>query len=61
MSESQLHWLLIICQKLGVHDPDNLYIPAMMALEVIIAVIAYALIIKFWKLIGAKHKDGAIS
>ncbi|OAJ54152.1 hypothetical protein A6V36_17895 [Paraburkholderia ginsengiterrae] len=59
MTENQLHWLLVICQKLGIHDPDNLYIPAMMVLEVIAAIMAYLLIMKLSKCIGAKRRDEA--
>ena len=56
MTEEQLEILLSICDALKIRDPDDLYIPAMLALEILTTIVAYLLIIKLWRLFKARHK-----
>jgi hypothetical protein len=56
MTESQLHLLLGICSRLGIHDPDDLYIPAMMVVEFVVTVIVYALVLKLWHRYRSKSR-----
>ncbi|HEY4802098.1 MAG TPA: hypothetical protein VIH96_05715 [Paraburkholderia sp.] len=49
MPESQaLRWLSI-ANGFGLHDPDDVYIPAMLTIELIVTVVAYTAIMKLWR------------
>ncbi|MBN3806623.1 hypothetical protein GXB81_26760 [Paraburkholderia sp. Ac-20336] len=49
MPESQaLRWLSI-ANGFGLHDPDDVYIPVMVAIELIVAVVVYMAIMRLWR------------
>lgn len=58
MTEEQLGILLAICDALDIRDPENLYIPAMLVLELLTTITVYILIIKSWRLFKAMNKKG---
>jgi hypothetical protein len=62
MTEGQLDLLLGICERFGIHDPDDLYIPATMVVELIVTIIVYAAMMKLWKIYQAARpqKSGQI-
>ncbi|AIN15255.1 hypothetical protein B7R74_07330 [Yersinia pseudotuberculosis] len=57
MPADQLALLFTLSEKLGIRDPDDLYIPVMMIVDLIAAIIAYVLIMKLWHLFDAKRKS----
>lgn len=56
MPDHHVRVLLAISDRLGVHDPDDIYIPAMMVLELIAAIVAYVLVIRCWRLVCATRR-----
>jgi heme/copper-type cytochrome/quinol oxidase subunit 2 len=60
MPESQLVFWLSAAGRLGIHDPDDIYIPAMMIIELIVTVVAYVAIIKLWRYCRAKRRRAAL-
>lgn len=56
MPESQLAVLLSICDRVEIRDPDDLYIPVMLILELLTTVAAYVLILKSWRFFKSNHK-----
>jgi hypothetical protein len=56
MAESQLAVLLSISNRVGIRDPDDLYIPVMLILELLTTVAAYVLILKLWRFFKLGHK-----
>jgi hypothetical protein len=56
MPESQLAVLLSISHSMGIRDPDDLYIPVMLILELLTTIAAYVLIFKFWRFFNTRHK-----
>jgi len=57
MAARQLDLLLRMSGKLGIHDPDDLYIPAMMVAEVAVTVVVYALTMNLWRRYGARRRN----
>jgi hypothetical protein len=55
MPESQLHVWLLVANRLGVHDPDDVYIPTMLVIELIVTIAAYVLILKFWRFLASRR------
>ena len=49
MPESHALAWLSIANRFGLHDPDDVYIPAMLALELICTVLVYAAIMALWR------------
>jgi hypothetical protein len=49
MPENQALAWLSIANGFGPHDPDDVYIPTMIVLELITTVLAYVAIVKFWR------------
>ena len=43
-----LRWLSI-AQNLGLHEADDVYIPVMLALDLLVATLAYMAIMRLWK------------
>lgn len=48
MTSEQQHVLIEISDKLGVADYELLYICAMTAIDLIVAIVLYALVMKMW-------------
>jgi hypothetical protein len=57
MPQEQLRILLAICDAMDIRDPDDLYIPAMLVLELLTTIAAYILIIKSWRFFKMKNKQ----
>ncbi|CAB3793525.1 hypothetical protein LMG28688_03729 [Paraburkholderia caffeinitolerans] len=49
MPENQLSAWLSTANRIGIRDPDDLYIPVMLVIEFIVALLAYTAIIKLWR------------
>ncbi|UUE10467.1 hypothetical protein NMX13_02345 [Dickeya zeae] len=49
MTKDQVALLFTLSDAFGVRDPEDLYISAMLVLEIITTIIAYSLIIKLWR------------
>lgn len=49
MPESQALGWLSIANGFGLHDPDDIYIPAMLTIELIVTFVAYTAIMKLWR------------
>jgi hypothetical protein len=56
MPESQLHVWLLIARRLGIHDPDDLYIPVMLVIELIATIVTYVLILRLWRSFASRHQ-----
>jgi hypothetical protein len=50
MTPEQQHRLIRISEKLGVTDYELLYIGAMTAIDVIVAIVLYMLVMKIWRI-----------
>ncbi len=46
MPEDQLKVLLVICDRLDVRDPDDIYIPTMLLLELLATIACYAVLMR---------------
>lgn len=46
--DEALRWLSI-ANGFGLHDPDDVYIPVMVTIDLVVAVIAYVAIMKLWR------------
>ena len=49
MPESQALAWLSIANGFGLHDPDDVYIPVMVVIELIVTILAYKGIVKAWR------------
>ncbi|WES90704.1 hypothetical protein OHJ28_02485 [Dickeya fangzhongdai] len=49
MTKDQVTLLFRLSDALSIRDPEDLYISAMMVIELITAILAYLLIIKLWR------------
>jgi hypothetical protein len=56
MAENQLMVLLSIANRVGIRDPDDLYILVMLILELLVTVVAYVMFLKLWRLLKARHR-----
>jgi len=56
MTAHQLDVLLRICEKLGIHDPDDFYIPAMRVAELAVTIIVYASMMRIWRFYRVKQR-----
>lgn len=59
MPANQLSVLLAICDRFDVRDPDDVYIPAMLFLELLTTIAAYAAIIRLLGRFDARMKNGS--
>lgn len=50
MPENQLAVWFKISECLGVSDPKNVYFPVVLVIDLIVAVIAYKLIVRLWRI-----------
>ena len=50
MTLAQQHKLIEISDKLGVTDYELLYIGAMTAIDLIVAIVLYVLVMKIWRI-----------
>ncbi|PLZ03744.1 hypothetical protein CY652_05030 [Burkholderia sp. WAC0059] len=57
MPPNQQKILFILSDKLGIRDPDNLYIYGFAVFDLIIAIILYMLITNLWRRCRAKRLD----
>jgi hypothetical protein len=55
--ENQQSVLLAISDCLGIHDPDELYTPAMIVIELIVTILVCQAIIKLWWHYWTKRKN----
>jgi glucan phosphoethanolaminetransferase (alkaline phosphatase superfamily) len=49
MPQGQLDFWFSVSEFLGVSNPEDVYFPVMWALDLVVAIIAYKLIIWFWR------------
>lgn len=49
MTESQQHVLLVIADSVGVEDAEMLYILSMTTVDLLVAIVAYKVIMKLWR------------
>jgi len=49
MPESQALGWLHVANRLGIRDPDDLYIPIVLLANLIVATLAYVVIMKLWR------------
>ncbi|MCG5078059.1 hypothetical protein L5014_32790 [Paraburkholderia sp. RG36] len=56
MPESQLSVWLSVSNRMGIRDPDDLYIPVMILIEVIVTIFLYAAIVKLWRHFWTKRR-----
>ncbi|QWT39259.1 hypothetical protein [Dickeya dadantii] len=49
MTKDQVALLFRLSDAVGVRDPEDLYISAMLAIELITTILTYSLIIKLWR------------
>ncbi|MFD1554475.1 hypothetical protein ACFSHT_02385 [Paraburkholderia silviterrae] len=59
MPVNQQHYLIAISQMFGVRDYDGFYLSAVALVNLIVASIEYALIMKVWKYVSVRRKDVA--
>lgn len=55
MTETQLVVWYSISDRLGIRDPEDLYISVMLILELLATVAAYVLILKSWRFLRRPH------
>jgi len=55
MPESQLDVWLSAANRLGIRDPDDLYIPVMLMIELIASIAAYALVLRLWRFLAGRR------
>ncbi|WP_321927615.1 hypothetical protein [Paraburkholderia guartelaensis] len=56
MPESQLSVWLSVSNRMGIRDPDDLYIPVMLIAELAVTLFLYATIVKIWRYFWTKHR-----
>jgi hypothetical protein len=56
MPENQLEVWISVANGLGFHDPDDLYIPIMLVIELIAAIVAYVLILGLWRFLASRRQ-----
>jgi hypothetical protein len=49
MPESQLSTWLSVANGIGIRDPDDLYIPVMIVVELIVTLLVYMAIVRLWR------------
>jgi len=50
MPGNQLAFWIDASDRLGIINPDNLYIPTMVVIELIVTIVVYMAIMKLWRL-----------
>jgi hypothetical protein len=60
MPANQLHVLWVASDWLGIRDPDDLYIPAMLVCDLIVTVLAYIAIVKLWRYYRTKRRCNTV-
>jgi hypothetical protein len=50
MPPDQQHVLLTLSRKLGVRDPDDLYVYTFAVVDLIIATVVYMTVMRFWRI-----------
>ncbi|MEW6339782.1 MAG: hypothetical protein RXR20_13580 [Paraburkholderia sp.] len=55
MPESQLDAWLSAANRLGIRDPDDLYIPVMLMIELIASIAAYVLVLRLWRFLAGRR------
>ncbi|CAN7356525.1 hypothetical protein LJR230_001953 [Trinickia sp. LjRoot230] len=56
MTMEQQHQLIVISEAFGVRDYEMFYIGSMASIDLVVAIAAYALLIKLWRFFKVKHK-----
>ncbi|MCX5538147.1 hypothetical protein M3A49_01315 [Paraburkholderia sp. CNPSo 3076] len=56
MPESQLSVWLSVSNRMGIRDPDDLYIPVMLISELVVSLLLYATIVKIWRYYWSKRQ-----
>ncbi|HKR46477.1 MAG TPA: hypothetical protein VJU59_43590 [Paraburkholderia sp.] len=59
MPESQLSVWLSVSNRMGIRDPDDLYIPVMLIAELVVTLFLYATIVKIWRYYWSKRRGMA--
>ncbi|MBN3803644.1 hypothetical protein GXB81_11345 [Paraburkholderia sp. Ac-20336] len=55
MTESQLDFWFSVSERFGIRDPEDLYVPVMVIIELIVTIFAYIIIIRLWRHYWAKR------
>lgn len=55
MTERQLEVWFSMSDRLGIRDPEDLYISVMLILELLTTVAAYVLILKYWRFLRKRR------
>lgn len=54
MTLRQQHYLIVISEKFGINDYESFYINVMMIVDLVVAIVAYKLIMKTWRYYRAR-------
>jgi hypothetical protein len=57
MTDEQVAWWLAMSRRLGIRDPDDLWMPATLIVDLIVTVSIYIGITRLWKTLRAKHRS----
>lgn len=58
MPENQLAFWFAAADCFGIRDPDDLYIPTMVVIELIVAILVYVAIMKLWSRYNRLSRPG---
>lgn len=61
MPADQQHMLFMLSRRLGIRDPDDLYIGGFALVDLIIAVVVYRAVMKLWRCYRQKRRDAIAS
>lgn len=56
MPDYQVRMLFDISDRLGIRDPEDLYVYAILAVNLVVSVVAYRLLIKLWRACARKFE-----
>lgn len=60
MPPEHQHQLFVLSQKLGIRDPDNLYLSSVAIVNLVAAAIEYALLMRLWRKVKIKWRMCAV-
>jgi hypothetical protein len=56
MTVSQLDSWFALSEKFGIRDPEDLWLFVMLVVDLIVAIIAYVVIMKLWNIYEERHR-----
>jgi hypothetical protein len=60
MPPDQQHQLFVLSRKLGIRDPDDLYLSVVAIVNLIAAAIEYTLLMRLWRMVKMKWRGYAV-